>query len=131
MGFKASKSSSTRSSGRYLEFRDSKSNKFWEVDVSGNSVTVRYGRIGSSGQTSTKVFASPAAADAFARKSYEEKVRKGYRGTSRGRTRGVADTSSRVKLRDSGGWTNADRRLAGQKSIETTMRYMLEPVRLF
>lgn len=40
---------------RYFEFIDDKSQKFWEVTVSGSDVTVRYGRIGSDGQSKNEV----------------------------------------------------------------------------
>ena len=36
---------------RYFEFIGGSSAKFWEVVVSGNEVTVRFGRIGTEGQT--------------------------------------------------------------------------------
>ncbi|AZM64024.1 MULTISPECIES: WGR domain-containing protein [unclassified Streptomyces] len=52
--------------------------KFYEVTVAGQVVTVRYGRIGATGQTQTTTFASAAKAQAAAAKKVGEKVRKGY-----------------------------------------------------
>lgn len=64
---------------RRFEYTDGKSNKFWENTVTGNSVTVTYGRIGTDGQTQVKKYATPAEAKAAAEKQIAEKVRKGYR----------------------------------------------------
>lgn len=45
-----------------LECKEGSSNKFWEVTVSGNTLTVRFGRIGTAGQEKSKTFANPALA---------------------------------------------------------------------
>jgi len=63
---------------RYFEYQDDKSSKFWEITMSGNDVTVRFGRIGANGQTQTKTFGDPAAAQKHADKLIEEKTEKGY-----------------------------------------------------
>ena len=70
---------------RYFEFTGadadrgtSNSSKFWEVDVDGQTVTVRFGKIGASGQTTVKDLGSPAEAAAHADKLIAEKVKKGY-----------------------------------------------------
>ena len=60
------------------EFNDGKSSKFWEIELSGSAYTVRYGRIGTNGQTKTKVFDSAAEAVAAADKVTKSKVKKGY-----------------------------------------------------
>lgn len=63
---------------RYFEFVEGSSSKFWEVSQSGNTMTTRWGRIGSAGQSKTKTFASEqAAADAMAM-FVEEKMDEGY-----------------------------------------------------
>jgi DNA ligase-1 len=64
---------------RRFEFSDGGSQKFWEVSVKGAEVTVRYGRLGSQGQTSTKSFADAAAAAKHADKLIAEKTDRGYR----------------------------------------------------
>ncbi|MER6910553.1 WGR domain-containing protein [Streptomyces sp. NPDC000594] len=52
--------------------------KFYEVIVSGTVVSVRYGRIGTPGQTQVSSFATEEKARAAAAKKAAEKVRKGY-----------------------------------------------------
>jgi len=63
----------------YYEFKDKTSSKFWEIAVKGSTVTVRYGKIGTDGQTTVKKLGSPAAAAAHADKVTAEKVKKGYK----------------------------------------------------
>jgi DNA ligase-1 len=63
---------------RRFEFSEGKSNKFWEVSSAGTEVTVRYGRVGSQGQTNVKSFADDAAAQRHADKLIQEKTGKGY-----------------------------------------------------
>lgn len=63
---------------RRFEFKDSRSYKFWEINVEGNAYTVRYGKVGTDGVTQTKTFASPEKAAAEGEKKLNEKVRKGY-----------------------------------------------------
>jgi len=53
-------------------------NKFWSVSVHGNQMKTTYGKLGSMGSTTTKDFASPAAAVAAANKLKGEKVANGY-----------------------------------------------------
>ncbi len=72
------KPSAAAASKRYFEFVEGKSNKFWEISVDGCSVTVRYGRIGSSGTTKVKGFADTDAADVHAAKLIAQKTGKGY-----------------------------------------------------
>ena len=62
----------------YYEFKDEKSEKFWEIALSGVDVTVRYGRIGTKGQMKTKSFADEAKAEAHRAKAVGEKMAKGY-----------------------------------------------------
>lgn len=61
-----------------FEFNDGKSNKFWEITVEGDSFTVRYGRMGTDGQTSTKTYADAGKARAEADKLIAKKTKKGY-----------------------------------------------------
>jgi DNA ligase-1 len=64
---------------RRFEMVDGGSAKFWEVTVTGSAFAVRYGRIGTNGQTQVKSFTSPAEASSAAEKLVSEKVGKGYR----------------------------------------------------
>ena len=63
---------------RRFEFAEGNSNKFWEIAVQGVEVTVRYGRIGTSGQSSVKSFPDGGAAAQQAAKLIAEKTAKGY-----------------------------------------------------
>ena len=63
---------------RYFEFVEGTSSKFWEVSQDGNSMTTRWGRIGSTGQSKTKTFATPEAAAAVVAALIEEKTSDGY-----------------------------------------------------
>src|SRR5436190_20455639 len=67
---------------RRFEFSEGSSHKFWSVEVAGNVLTVRYGRIGTAGQTQVKTLASAAAAESQAAKLVAEKSGKGYRETT-------------------------------------------------
>ncbi len=64
--------------GRRFEFAEGGASKFWEVSVAELEVTVRYGRIGSEGQTSVKSFADAAAVAKHVEKLVSEKTGKGY-----------------------------------------------------
>ncbi len=63
---------------RYFEFAGGTSAKFWEVAASGNEVTVRFGRIGTEGQTQVKTPADADAAARYAEKQINSKLAKGY-----------------------------------------------------
>jgi predicted DNA-binding WGR domain protein len=63
---------------RRFELSEGTSNKFWEVDCEGVSLTVRFGRIGANGQVQTKTFASAAKAASERDKLIAEKTKKGY-----------------------------------------------------
>jgi predicted DNA-binding WGR domain protein len=64
---------------RLFEFREGHSSKFWEIEVTGTDHTVRFGRIGTSGQSQTKSFSSEAAAQKDSARLIAEKQRKGFR----------------------------------------------------
>ncbi|MBA3547713.1 MAG: WGR domain-containing protein [Nannocystis sp.] len=61
-----------------LELSDGSSNKFWEVEVSGATVTVTFGKLGTDGQSKPKKLGSAAEATKEAEKLIAEKTRKGY-----------------------------------------------------
>jgi predicted DNA-binding WGR domain protein len=63
---------------RYFEFMGDGSQKFWEITLSGNSFAVRFGRIGTAGQTQTKSFADEARARREMEALVTEKLKKGY-----------------------------------------------------
>jgi predicted DNA-binding WGR domain protein len=62
----------------YLELTNGISHKFYEVTVEGETLTVRYGRIGDTGQSSTKTFETSQIAQAEAQKKLAEKRKSGY-----------------------------------------------------
>ncbi len=63
---------------RTFQFSDAKSHKFWHIEVSGDSFTATYGKVGTAGQTQTKSFPSAEKAQAEADKLIREKLKKGY-----------------------------------------------------
>lgn len=63
---------------RYFEFVGGNSSKFWEVSQSGSTMTTRWGRIGSTGQSKTKTFADDAAAAAAISALIDDKTDEGY-----------------------------------------------------
>jgi predicted DNA-binding WGR domain protein len=64
----------------YLELSEAGegSHKFYEVTVRDKTLTIRFGRIGDEGQTTTKEFPTAEKAKAEAAKKIQEKTRKGY-----------------------------------------------------
>jgi uncharacterized protein (TIGR02996 family) len=79
---------------RTFQYSDAKSHKFWNIEVSGASFTVTYGKVGAKGQTQTKTFPSAEKSQQAADKLIAEKVQKGYRETT-------PAASAPVSLRDS------------------------------
>jgi predicted DNA-binding WGR domain protein len=64
---------------RYFEFQDKSSSKFWEITVTGKTVTVHYGKIGTAGQNTIKELPTPEEANTHAEKVIGEKTKKGYK----------------------------------------------------
>jgi predicted DNA-binding WGR domain protein len=64
---------------RRFEFVEGTSKKFWEVFAAGSDVTVRFGRIGTDGQTQVKPHPTEAAALSALEKLIKEKTGKGYK----------------------------------------------------
>lgn len=71
-------SSAAPTKPRYFEFVQGTSGKFWEVSQSGNSMTTRWGRIGSSGQSKAKAFTDETSAANAVAKLIKEKTDEGY-----------------------------------------------------
>lgn len=63
---------------RSFDFVGGGSAKFWEVTRDGVEVAVRYGRIGTTGQTTSKTFTTEEAVTVHVDKLVAEKLRKGY-----------------------------------------------------
>ena len=63
---------------RYFEFKDDKSAKFWEIKHEQSNLQIRWGKIGTTGQSQTKEFESDAKAQLAYDKLIKEKTGKGY-----------------------------------------------------
>jgi predicted DNA-binding WGR domain protein len=82
----------------YLELSEANAHKFYEVTLDGTKVTIRYGRIGDPGQSSSSTYPTEDKARAEAGKKVQEKLKKGYaRATPGGRAkRAVTSRSAMV-----------------------------------
>ncbi|MDU1892159.1 MAG: ankyrin repeat domain-containing protein [Dysgonomonas sp.] len=78
---------------RTFNYSDDKSSKFWSIDISENTFTVNYGKIGTAGQTQTKTFADEEACQKEANKLIAEKTKKGYIETSSASDSSIVNTS--------------------------------------
>lgn len=70
---------------RYFEFlgadsgnKSGQASKFWEVSLAGTTLSIRFGKIGVNGQTTTKDFPDEDSAQVAANKAISEKLRNGY-----------------------------------------------------
>ncbi len=61
------------------EFVEGSSSKFWDVELQGQTLNLKWGRIGTEGQSQQKKFPTPEKARAEHDKLVAEKVKKGYR----------------------------------------------------
>lgn len=80
---------------RRFEFKDKKSSKFWQIALSDDgSTTVTFGRIGSAGQSKSKVHDDDDAAAAFFEKQIASKLKEGYVEVSTSTKRSAAAESA-------------------------------------
>lgn len=63
---------------RRFEYRDATSSKFWEIEQQGSTMTTRWGRVGTEGQTKSKDLGTEAKAEAEIAKQIRGKTGKGY-----------------------------------------------------
>ncbi|KWS04320.1 Molybdate metabolism regulator [Lysobacter capsici AZ78] len=63
---------------RRFEYVEGSSSKFWEAEQDGSDLNIRWGRIGTAGQSQTKAFADANKAAAALIKLIDEKTGKGY-----------------------------------------------------
>ena len=103
--FHAQPPSERESKMAYLICTEGGSDKFYEISASGCDVTMRYGKTGTAGVSSTKTFATENEAAKFVTKTVNEKTKKGY----------VLSEGGAGKKR-SGGGLNAAAAPAGKKS---------------
>jgi Leucine-rich repeat (LRR) protein/predicted DNA-binding WGR domain protein len=64
---------------QYFELLDGTSSKFWEVSLNANTLTTRYGKIGTAGKATQKDFDDPVKAQKEYDKLVKEKTGKGYK----------------------------------------------------
>ena len=88
----------------YYECKDKTSSKFWEIDTKGKTVTVRFGKIGTDGQTTVKTFSAPRDATAHAAKVTAEKVKKGYKQASAGQRQSGRGRSPSASIATDAEW---------------------------
>ena len=63
---------------RFLEFKDERSDKFWEITRRGMELSVRFGRTGTAGQSRVRCLDDVDAAKAEMKRNAEQKLKKGY-----------------------------------------------------
>ena len=67
---------------KYLEFKDAATNsfKFWQIEIKGKKVTIKYGRIGIENPASMiKEFKNTEEAKKYSETVIREKTNKGYK----------------------------------------------------
>ena len=67
------------SGARLFECEGSDSSKFWDTELRGAELVVRFGRLGTDGQEKIKAFLNAAAAAKEQAKLIKEKLGKGYK----------------------------------------------------
>lgn len=82
---------------RRFEYRDEKSEKFWEIELKGSSFTTYYGKIGGGPRQDTKEWSSPAEAKKEYEKIVAEKMKKGYEEVSEKKSSDKENTDSKKK----------------------------------
>jgi predicted DNA-binding WGR domain protein len=103
------------------EFQSATSHKFWEVRCARNVLQVRFGRVGTDGQTREKPLASTADAQREAGRLVREKLGKGYRAV--GGTR-AAKRDGQVHVRATQPRRTENHRSAGAPLATAVMRQL-------
>jgi uncharacterized protein (TIGR02996 family) len=80
------------------ELVEGSSNKFWEISLDGESFSTTYGKIGTSGQSTTKDFDDEAQAQDAYDKIVAEKVKTGYKLVSGGPPVGKSNPELEAKI---------------------------------
>lgn len=79
---------------RRFEYKDARSYKFWEIEITDTHYTVRYGKVGAEGQTQTKAYPTAEKVAAEADKKIREKTSKGYAEVASAAPKQAAATTS-------------------------------------
>lgn len=88
---------------RLFELKEGTSDKFWEISLDGTSHTVRYGRVGTDGQSKTKDLGTEDKARASYEKLIKQKTGKGYKevtGSDDSRQQKAAASQAQAKERE-------------------------------
>jgi cell wall assembly regulator SMI1/predicted DNA-binding WGR domain protein len=112
---------------RRFEFKEGSSNKFWEVAIAGNTLTVRFGRVGTAGQEKEKKLANAALAQKEQDKLVAEKVAKGYKevGAAKAAKKVGAVDVEEPRVAATSGRKDAKRAAASKKSGDIAMADLL------
>ena len=105
---------------RRFEYRVGSSNKFWEISPSKSTYAVRYGRIGTDGQSSEKAFASNSEAKRAYEKIVAEKVKSGYvevMATTKGAKPAASDKKTSAKTAAASGEDDVHDRASFEKAF--------------
>ena len=62
-----------------LEYKDKASQKFWEASAAGSTINIKYGRLGTTGQSSVKKMSTSDDAKKEIEKLIKSKLKKGYK----------------------------------------------------
>ena len=62
-----------------LEYKEKASQKLWEISVTGSTINIKFGRLGTKGQNSVKKMSTPDAAKKEIEKLIKSKLKKGYK----------------------------------------------------
>jgi DNA ligase-1 len=83
-----------------FEFKDKKSHKFWEIELTSDSYTTYYGRIGTTPRSDTKGFDTNEKAKEEYKKIIAKKVKKGYKELSTDTNTLVSNSNSEVRSKE-------------------------------
>lgn len=79
---------------------ESKSNKFWQYEISGNEVTVTWGRVGGTSDTKTYNFSSEYEVSDFVDSKIKEKMKKKYKETNQTAIKEEAQTAKALGIQN-------------------------------
>ncbi|EMY78891.1 WGR domain protein [Leptospira weilii serovar Ranarum str. ICFT] len=111
----------------HLTYQDETSDKFWNIEVSGRSFTVTFGKVGTGGQTQTKTFDDEDQCLKEANKLLAEKLKKGYIDRYKtGKTAQTTDTSQSDLKNHSKEWEEIIRAEDLQKALIRHFAYLAD-----
>jgi len=117
---------------RRFEYQDDKSHKFWEIELDGRELTVRFGKSGTKGQTRTKSFPDQAAADKEAQTKIREKCKKGYEETGESPPAAASPGKTEKTIKEKVDWALDTHRADPSvfwKTMESPLRSLLHQIR--